>query len=207
MNFYYFMPFILLFASNVLGSSIPEDKIVHLKFSKINQNTLSFDKGQMNIGVNQSASPIFLKVSKKLSSIQVKGSVEIHTKIPKDPNWQDQYFSLGIIYEGTYQPGYFAKMFLPEWVLKLHEMKNENTKGIGSIDFWGVFQGGKIKDEKKSVSAIQITKKFGTTLKKDNSFQLDIKPSDSPVLALWFHADGDETGAKFKTTIHSLHLK
>ncbi len=178
---------------------------MHLQFDGIKKNKVQFDP--LKISVDQSASPVFLPIRDKLKNIQITGSVVIKKPIANDPSWEDQYFSLGIIYEGDYKPGFFSRTMMPSWLLSLYNSAGKNITGIGNIEFWGVFK----KPNAPSISSenfnLKIIKNYGASLDHKNNFKLTVQPKDLKVLALWFHSDGDDTKSKFVTSIQSIKIK
>lgn len=175
-----------------------------LKYSDIKPNkavvaeTVTFE-------VDSSASPFFVKVDQtnKIEKIKISGKVVIDKAIADFE--KDSYFQLGIIYAGDYKPGGFVRTFLPEWLKIVLSLSKKD--GVGEIDFFDVSPKGQVLDKKESNKSIQMTfKTAGTITQEDGKFELEVSPKKTKILGLWLRSDGDDSSAKFKTTIENLKI-
>jgi hypothetical protein len=180
------------------------DSFLNLKYSKGTPNKVTFGKS-VTIAVNKSASPLFYKMSevKKVKRIKVSGEVQITKSI--DNQQDDAYFQMGIIYEGNYRPNRFVKMFLPEWLKQVLGLNDDF--GVGVIEFHEVSTKGKLLSKTESIRDINLSFKTATTLNEKNEFNLDITLKDKKVLGFWLRADGDDSGAIFKTQLNSFLME
>jgi hypothetical protein len=178
-------------------------QFLDLKYSKLKGNTVEFVK-KVVIKVDSSASPLFYKLPdvKKAKTIEVSGFVEILKK--NNPQEDDSYFQLGIIYEGSYRPGSFVKSFLPEWLLKVLSINDKY--GVGRIDFYEASDDGKVLDKNDSIRDIKIHFETITQISSDHKFKFKINLRDAKILGLWLRADGDESKSKFTTHLTSMKI-
>lgn len=190
-----------LFAVVIIPVS-EQASFLDLKYSKLRPNKVEVKK-EVVIFVDESASPLFYKMPKvsAVKSIEVEGAVEIVKGI--DPKLDDSYFQLGIIYEGEYRPSAFVKTFLPEWLLKVLSLSSK--KGVGKLSFHEASAEGKTLNKKDSIRKIELEFSSATTI-KDNKFTFKVSPEKKNILGFWLRADGDDSKAKFKTTLKSLKI-
>ena len=180
------------------------DKFLDLKYSDIEPNKVEIAK-EISFKVDSSASPFFVKINplKKIQKIIVRGNIQIEKPISDFE--KDSYFQVGIIYAGDYKPGGFLRTFLPEWLNIVLSLSPKS--GVGDIDFYDVSPKGKKINKKDSIKSLEMRLKTVATINgADGSFQIEINPKDTEVLGLWLRSDGDDSKAKFKTTIKLMEI-
>lgn len=173
-----------------------------LKYSDIKPNKAVISE-TVSFEVDSSASPFFVKVdhTNKIERIKISGKVVIDKPISNFE--KDSYFQLGIIYAGDYKPGGFVRNFLPEWLKIVLSLSKKD--GVGEIDFFDVSPEGQILDKKESIKSIQMTFKTASKISQTGGkFELEVSPKKTKILGLWLRSDGDDSSAKFKTTIENL---
>lgn len=192
----------LLFSIIIIPFNDPSS-FLDLQYSKIKPNEVKLEK-QVQINVDASASPVFYKMEtpRVVKKINLTGNVKVDKAINKKED--DSYFQLGIIYEGNYRPSGFVKTFLPEWLLKVLSLSDKY--GVGELEFHEASAAKVNLDKSDSIRDIKLNFKTATTI-ENGKFSMSIKPKKEKILGLWLRADGDESKAKFLTTIKSLEFE
>lgn len=188
------------YALIIIPVSTP-DQFMALKYSAIKPNKVSIGKN-ITIAVDNSASPLFYKVSKVkvYNSIQVEGHTEIETKLSSEKS--DAYFQLGVIYEGDYRPSWLTKKLLPEWILKIINLNDQY--GISDIDFHHFKLESGFEEKTDSIRDIKLNFIQSGKIEDDGKFKADIKLKNKKILGFWLRADGDDHHGRFKTTVSKL---
>jgi hypothetical protein len=191
------------FSIIIIPVSTPQN-FLDLQYKKLKPNTVSIGN-DVSIRVDNSASPLFYKFAepKTYSEISVDGKVNIESKLSLEE--KDTYFQLGVVYEGSYKPGWIVRSILPEWLFKI---LNINKKyGVGNIDFFHVTGQDYNMDKVENIRAIKMNFKTYGSLDQDNHFAFSAKLKPKKVLGLWLRSDADDHKAKFETLIKSLIIK
>lgn len=159
-----------------------------------NKTTIGTD---IKISVNQSASPLFYKVGRKVKRIDIAGRISIEK--PINNFTQDSYIAVGTAYAGDLRPNFFQRLIMPDWILKVNTLIPD--QGLGPIDFHEASPENIYQDSQKSALGIEFTRKTVTKIQPDGSFSLEIIPKNTDILGLWIRADGDDSKAQFSVTI------
>lgn len=180
-----------------------------LKFNKIPQNIVRVDEmKKIRIEVNGSASPLIYKLSeiKKVSEIAIGISANGELdKLNSSKFPEDFVFRLGLVAKGEQKLGWFQKKIAANWVLELFSLAPENI-GIDKIYFFNFattknLVGEKRQHPKSDLMLEEIVASYPET--KNLTHKLN---KNLDVVALWISVDGDDTKAKFNTTIEEIKL-
>lgn len=179
---------------------------LHAQYSNIKANSISFNKKTIVIGVDQSASPLFYKMSriKKYKRLILRGSVIIKKFISAGKD--DAYLQVGVLYDGKHRPSSLKLMFAPDWIKKLFEFLGE--RGLGQLVFYDVSEEGVERTAKKDLSGIPFVFKTVAHFKPSEEFQVVFDLDERwPISGLWIRADGDDSSASFTSQIFELRLE
>jgi hypothetical protein len=139
----------------------------------------------------------------QVKEIKVSGRIKIEKEILKDKD--DSYIQIGLIYKGDYRPSGFVRYFLPEWLKIL--LKNAKDQGLDKVTFYGASFNPKKELRVQNVRDIKLEFMPEQKIIDDGSFELSIQPVKfENVIGLWIRSDGDDSKAKFTTTIKSITI-
>ena len=179
------------------------DSFVDLKYSDLKSNKVEISK-QVEIKVDQSASPLFYKFEeiKKWSRIKVSGKVDVEKNLSSEKD--DAYFQIGVIYEGDYKPGWVVRQVLPEWLMTII---NLNSKyGLDSVDFYHFKKESGFKAREEAIRDIKLNFIELSKIEDSGEFSGEFELKDKKVLGLWLRADGDDHKGIFDVTITNLEI-
>ncbi|MCJ8276191.1 MAG: hypothetical protein HRT44_10490, partial [Bdellovibrionales bacterium] len=111
-------------------------------FTRIQQNKFTFQKNNLKIEVDSSASPLIYKFSdvKKIKSIKARFKISgdplnLNPKLDQGFRKNDDFsFRLGLVKKGSKSLNWMERQMAPSWVLKMYELAPKGT-GIDSIHF------------------------------------------------------------------------
>ena len=177
-----------------------------LQYSKLESNQVKLGEEEIEIKVDNTASPLFYTFSEplKINKIKVKGQVEISKAI--DLEKDDSYFQIGLIEKGHFKPGWIVKRFLPEWLNTLVELNDKKNYGIGNIYFYGINKKELAKDKEQSIQSLKLFFKEVALMNDEGKFELEADVKDGTYLGLWLRSDGDDSQAKFKTKVLKIDI-
>lgn len=173
-----------------------------LQYKDLPKNKVTINK-EVRIEVQNSASPLFVKIPEiqAWTSIEVSGNIKVKKTLKEEK--KDAYFQLGIIYEGDTTLGFFSLIFAPEWIKTLLNLA-PNGYGLDSIDFHAFYGKENFKGGPEKISGVKFNTIPVTRLKKDGSFTAIIKPREKKILALWLRSDADDERGEFVVNISKL---
>lgn len=185
---------------------------VELKYKNIPSNQVKFENSQVQIQVNQSASPLIHRLQAPQSvngfsfKLNIKGGL---TNAQADQFLEDSYFRLGLVASGEKTLNWWQKKVAADWVLKLFSMAPQGV-GLDKIYFFNVSpysdQVGKARVHPKS----ELMHEFVVASHSENKEVLEVNHQlkmPLQVVALWLSSDGDDTKSQFEVQIQKIELK
>ncbi len=184
----------------------------HEKYSAFAQNEVAFSEAGITLRVNESSSPLFHKLEKMVSvrSIELKAKASGLPQLAADKEEgiegnDDFVLRLGLVQPGDYRPSWVERLFAPKWLLNLVSLAGEDV-GFGKVTFLDVTQRTKINGVPRQKGKwIETQSVRNVTQAGDVSFTHAFSPP-LPTVALWLHADGDDTKSKFTVTVSKIAL-
>jgi len=183
----------------------------HQQYSGIPQNEIAFSESGLTIGVSSSSSPVFfaLKETVAVKKVEVTASSDglprLKTEKKEGAEGNDDYvLRIGLIAPGDYKPNWVERLLAPRWILDLVELAPPDT-GLDKVRFLNISQETVTTEWTTRSKWIHDRAVKKVTTPGDLSFTLTLDPA-SPTMAIWVHADGDDTKSRFKTTIRKISL-
>ena len=185
----------------------------NLVFSKISANQVSFSKQGLKVEVKKSASPLIfpLKQQKEIYSVSVKGAVNrlisFKDKKQGEKGADDYVLRLGFVVPGEKTLNWAQRQIAADWVLKLFSLAPKGA-GVDHIYFLNLGQVAEDRGREREHPLSDLIKERNEwVITEAGNFELSAnfkKPKSAA--ALWISIDGDDTGAKYTTTLQSIKL-
>ncbi|MDD0852763.1 hypothetical protein HBN50_06630 [Halobacteriovorax sp. GB3] len=181
-----------------------------LKYSSLKENTISFDKDLLTIGVDSSASPLIYPLSaatsfKKLHfKGHIKGTLNLKEK-QGDKGADDFLVRVGVVYEGEQTLNFFQKAIAAKWITTLFELAPSGS-GVSYIQFFNLYDDDRLKDQRRTHPQSELLKESFVAKASDQfDITVDLDPTKK-VLALWLSSDGDDTNSRFQVQFEQIKL-
>ncbi len=201
----------VLFSALFIPLSSPTGWVTE-HYSGIKRNEVRYSDSGLTVLVDSSSSPLFypLDGTKKVGSVAVVGSAAALPRLDKgkvegDPGNDDYVLRVGLVRPGGYRPSWVERLFAPPWILHLLAFAKDG-QGLDKVTFLNVTQ---TKEPETTPQAKgrwiedRTVKRLSTP--GDLSFSVSLDPP-LEVIALWLHADGDDTKSRFDVTLKSVKL-
>lgn len=213
----------LLFTKSASSSEVVRNLMVELKkdkwklltYSSIPANSVTFDSDVMNLGVNNSASPVIYPLPQGLNIKGISFELFVDGKISLDKIQQgkkgadDFRFRIGLVYEGKETLNFFQRAIAPKWITEMHALAGEG-QGVDKIIFFNTYQDSSIAGQSRihPLSDLLI-ENFTILINSENSWQSVTvnEIPDGKVLGLWLSSDGDDTNSSYNVKLRKLSLR
>jgi hypothetical protein len=185
-----------------------------LEYNKIKANIVAFQSQELEIKVNQSASPIFYVFDspKTIQNFSVKVAFQSLPKFQnvlnqgEDKN-DDYALRIGFIEKGSKKLNYLQRIFAPEWIKQLYDQFG-NQYGIEKVHFYNFTQNklqiGKIRNHPKSND---IDETFVYYLEGPSEVNFVYRlPKSIEALGIWISSDGDDSKSIYNLKIKEIKL-
>lgn len=183
-----------------------------LAYRGIPQNQVSFAEGVLTISVDQSAGPLVwpLPAPARLDRVTVRGRVD--GRLRTTPERQglrdadDFVLRVGLVEGGTRRPSFVERRLAPAWVRHLFSLAPPG-QGVGRIRFFNLgLSSSQLGWARTHPLSDLIHETVVAVPNPDGSFTIEAQSPDTPVLALWLSADGDDTASRFTVRIDAIEL-
>ena len=207
-----------LIANSVAAIEVPTDdlsKWTTLSFRKIPANTVSIDRGALQVVVDGSASPLIygFDAPVRITGVQIVASWDGELRIPDgavqgNKETDDFVLKFGLVEAGDQTLSWLQRKIAADWVKQLF-MLAPSGAGVRRIHFLSTTQQADLVGSRRShpLNDLLFESRI-TLLDGPGRFEL-AQDFAEPVetLGLWVSSDGDTTSSKFVLRIESITLK
>jgi hypothetical protein len=183
-----------------------------LAYRGIEANRVSFDQDGLTIHLDRSAGPLVwpLPAPAPLERVTVRGHVEGQLRTTPERQGlagaDDFTLRVGLVEAGTRRPSFLERRLAPAWVRYLFSLAPEN-QGVGRIRFFNLgLSTSQVGWSRTHPLSDLLHETVVAAPEADGSFTVVARSPDTPVLALWLSADGDDTGSRFTVRIDAIEL-
>jgi hypothetical protein len=118
----------------------------------------------------------------------------------------DFVLRVGLVEAGTRRPSFVERRLAPGWVRFLFSLAPPD-QGVGRIRFFNLgLSASQIGWARTHPLSSLIHETVVAAPEPDGTFTIVAQAPDTPVLALWLSADGDDTSSRFTVRVDALEL-
>ncbi len=200
----------LFAATPVEAISLQANNFEHIQFKKITANRVTFQKQQLHIDVDNSASILMLpfETVKLINKVSFEwrsdgGPLIKNARHELERNGDDAVFKLGLLLQSDDES---INPFVPPWLKQVRELLTFPSEEMIYLVAGAKHAAGErwISPYNKRVTMISVVSRDDGSGWQRASYQFEQAPN---VVALWLMADGDNTHAAFTVIIKNIVLE